>query len=104
MLVIYVEEIPILRKRPRRRNRLDVVFDVLGVVEAGVDRPTKIMFAANISWVVLKEILSDLQKRGLIEVMSKGGRTHVKITARGKEMLNAYREFESVLEEERLSA
>jgi len=39
-----------VRPVSRRRSRLDIVLAVLSAVGRGVDRPTRIMYASNLSW------------------------------------------------------
>ncbi|GAG54306.1 unnamed protein product [marine sediment metagenome] len=47
--------------------------DILRAVRKGVKKPTRIMYAANISWNVLKDILKSLISAGFImEIESKG--------------------------------
>ncbi|MEM2454854.1 MAG: winged helix-turn-helix domain-containing protein, partial [Candidatus Bathyarchaeia archaeon] len=52
--------------------------------------PTRIMFAANLSWKTLNEILTDLEERGLIEQRTIGGRRLFFITEGGKRVLKAF--------------
>jgi predicted transcriptional regulator len=86
---------------PGRRSRLDLVLKVLGVVTDGVDKPTRIMYAANLSWKPTQRILNSLVQQGLLreiedtgskrtkkryEITEKGSRV-VQYFSRGKELL-----------------
>ncbi len=44
----------------RRRSKLDIVLIVLGAVRRGMDKPTRIMYAANLSWKPTQKILDNL--------------------------------------------
>jgi len=71
----------------KRRSKLEIYIDVLRVIERGIHKPTKIMFAANISWKPLNEILVNLERQGLIERKTVGNRTLILITEKGKRIL-----------------
>ena len=49
-----------------RRSRLQIYLDILSVVKSNVDKPTKIMHEANISWGVLNKILVHMISLGLM--------------------------------------
>lgn len=51
---------------PRRRSRLDIMLNVLSVVGDGVDKPTRIMYAANLSYRLTERILRSLVRQGLL--------------------------------------
>lgn len=70
-----------------RRSKLEIYVDVLRIIERGVSKPTRIMFAANISWKPLNEILANLERQGLIERKTVRNRTLVFITEKGKRIL-----------------
>ena len=58
---------------PGRRSRLDLVLKVLGVVTDGVDKPTRIMYAANLSWKPTQRILNSLVQQGLLREIEDTG-------------------------------
>ena len=70
-----------------RRSKLDIQLEVLKAVRAGVDKPTRIMYAAKISWNPVRKILDRLVDRGLVSVITDNGGTSSKrryeITERG---------------------
>ncbi|MEM1556843.1 MAG: winged helix-turn-helix domain-containing protein [Candidatus Bathyarchaeia archaeon] len=71
----------------KKRSKLEIYIDVLRIIKSGVNKPTRIMYAANLSWRTLKKVISDLEKRGLIECENIGDRTQIFITERGKRVL-----------------
>ena len=74
-----------------RRSRLEIYFDILRVVERGVDKPTKIMYSTNLSWKTLNQILSLLISRGFLreEPVKTSKRYH--ITKKGHNALSYHR-------------
>ena len=52
----------------KRRSRLEISLDILSAVMEGVDKPTRIMYAANLSWRPTMRIISSLVEQGLLEV------------------------------------
>jgi len=71
----------------KRRSKLEIYIDVLRIIERGIHKPTRIMFAANISWKPLTEILANLERQGLIERKTAENRTLIFITEKGKRIL-----------------
>ena len=75
-----------------RRSKLDIQLDVLNAVREGEDKPTRIMYAANMSWNSMKKILDRLVDGGLLSVISTTGgklvRRRYEITEKGISVLN----------------
>ena len=61
-----------------RRSKLDIQLEVLKAVRAGVDKPTRIMYATNMSWAPVRKILDRLVDRGLVSVITDNGETRTK--------------------------
>jgi len=80
-----------------RRSKLEIMLKVLEAVREGVDKPTRIMYAANMSWNPTQEVLARLVEDGLIRVTEEsGGRRSKKryeITEKGA---NVIRYFQGV--------
>jgi len=49
-----------------RRSRFEIYVDILNEIMDGVNKPTKIMYGANLSYKPLKEILHSMLDQGLI--------------------------------------
>ncbi|MEM2341531.1 MAG: winged helix-turn-helix domain-containing protein [Candidatus Bathyarchaeia archaeon] len=81
----------------RRRSKLEIYIDILKIIERGVNKPTRVMFAANISWKPLNEILTNLERQGLIERKNVRNRTLVFITEKGKRILRTLETISSEL-------
>ena len=77
-----------------RRSKLDIQLEVLKAVREGVDKPTRIMYAANMSWNPVRKILDSLVDGGLLSVISNtvGNRAkrRYEITEKGVSVLNYF--------------
>jgi len=78
----------------RRRTRLEIMLNVLGAVHDGVDKPTRIMYAANMSWNPTKKILEKLVGEGFLEVYEepsgKRSKKRYQITEKGIKVLRYF--------------
>jgi predicted transcriptional regulator len=67
---------------------------VLEAIRDGVDKPTRIMYAANMSWNPTQEVLAKLVEEGLIWVTDEpGGRRskkRYKITEKGANVIRYF--------------
>lgn len=86
-----------------RRSKLELFLDVLEAVMKGTEKPTRIMYEANLSWTVLNEILSSLVVQDLLEMidmsMSRDRRNNrvYRITKKGETVVRFYRGAERLL-------
>ena len=67
-----------------RRSRLDIYFDILEVIQRGIQRPTRIMYKTNLSWTTLQEMFNTLIERGFILIEIDGKMKRYSITEKGK--------------------
>lgn len=90
----------------QRRSRLELYLDVLEAVKDGKDKPTRIMYRANLSWTSLKDILSSLISRDLVEEIdmteSRDKRTKkvYRVTEKGNHLIRYFHRAEQLLEVE----
>ena len=77
-----------------RRSKLNIQLEVLKAVREGVDKPTRIMYAANMSWNPVRKILDSLVDGGLLSVISntvgKRAKRRFEITEKGVYVLNYF--------------
>ncbi|MGD0396450.1 MAG: winged helix-turn-helix domain-containing protein [Nitrososphaerales archaeon] len=78
------------RKSPARRSELEIKMDVLRVVSSGIDRPTQIMYKANLSWIALQSNLKSLVKSNFLREEDLGSRKRYELTQHGFEILGTY--------------
>lgn len=86
-----------------RRSRFEIYVDILNEIMGGVDKPTKIMYGANLSYKPLKEILRSMLDQGLITEnagSSKDKRTKVtyELTTKGVNVVRYYSKAKNLIE------
>lgn len=69
--------------------------DILACIKAGAEKPTQIMYKANLSWASLKEHLLVLEQGKLLATVEYGERRRYELTDRAIAILMSY---EKVLE------
>jgi predicted transcriptional regulator len=76
----------------RKRNRLEIIKDILQVVreKSGRIKPTHILYKSNLSYQMMESYLSELIGKGfLTEGKNKNGKTYF-ITEKGLNYLSKY--------------
>jgi predicted transcriptional regulator len=79
-----------------RRSHLEIRMDILSCVKAGIEKPTQIMYKANLSWTALQEHLTALEEGDLIQTTEYGNRRRYALTEKALAVLMTY---QKVLEE-----
>ena len=93
---------------PKRRSKLDIILNVLSTVKNGVNKPTRIMYATNLSWRPTQKILDSLVKQDLIlEVVNTRSRRSKKkyeITEKGINILRYFEGAKDLIDLDKLLA
>ncbi len=74
----------------QRRSKLEAAIDVLAAVESGIQKPTHLMYRANLSWASLQENVNALMRSGLIREASLAGHKRYEVTDKGERVLRNY--------------
>ena len=78
----------------QRRSKLDIMMTVLGAIKDGVEKPTRIMYTANMSWNSTQKVFEDLLEQDLIYVTEEPGLKRAKkryhITEKGLNVLQYF--------------
>jgi predicted transcriptional regulator len=85
------------KRFPERRSRMETFCDVLRVLGACPLKPTHIMYKANLSWNVMHECLTVLEKRDLVAQDIEKGAKMFHLTPQGFEVLGQFLEIRSDL-------
>jgi predicted transcriptional regulator len=84
-----------------RRSQLEIRLNILSAVKDGVDKPTRIMYAANMSWKPVQRILSHLVEQGLLEVRmnteSRQSKRRYALTDKGANVLDYFEKAKEIL-------
>ena len=62
--------------------------DILRVIGAGAEKPTHIMYRANLSWIVMQQYIKSLEAHGLVIADSDQGKRLYHLTEKGFEISN----------------
>lgn len=85
-----------------RRSKLDITLSVLSSVKDGVDKPTRIMYASNLSWTPTQRILASLVSQGLLREIQVSGtrrsRIRYEITEKGVNVLDYFRGADEIID------
>ncbi len=76
-----------------RRSHLEIRMDILSCVKAGAEKPTQIMYKANLSWTALKEHLTALEDGGLLAPVEYGSRRRYELTDKAMTVLMSYKKI-----------
>jgi predicted transcriptional regulator len=84
-----------------RRSKLEIRLKILAAVKQGVDKPTRIMYAANMSWKPVQLMLSHLVEQGLllevIDTGNKQSKRRYQITEKGEKILDYFEKAKDIL-------
>lgn len=85
----------------RRRSRLDIILSVLSAVRDGVDKPTRIMYATNLSWRPTQSVLRFLVQQGLLVEVREGrerrSKVRYRLTEKGFEVVNYFEKAKDLI-------
>ena len=75
---------------------METVCDILRAIAAGTEKPTHIMYKANLSWTVMQGYVSSLEAQGLVIADLDQGKRLYHLSEKGFQILS---QFESIREE-----
>jgi predicted transcriptional regulator len=85
----------------KRRSKLEIILTILSAVKQGVDKPTRIMYAANMSWKPVQRMLTHLVEQGLLlEVLntdSRQSKRRYQITEKGEKILDYFEKAKDIM-------
>ena len=73
-----------------RRSKMETYCDIVKAIGAGAEKPTHIMYRANLSWTVMQGYIKDLESQGLIVSHESDGKRLYKLTEKGFMLLKQY--------------
>ncbi len=92
---------PIDSSPSERRSKLDIMITVLKSIREGMDKPTRIMYAANMSWNSTQKVFDDLIRQELIFITEEPGTRRAKkryhLTDKGINVLEYFRGAQTLL-------
>ena len=93
---MYKEKYTINTKQRKRRDRLQIMAEILEIAKNG-SLKTQIMYRANLSFAQLNEYLNFLLEVKLLEAINQGGKGMYRTTMKGTEFLQNYFKIRDLL-------
>jgi len=82
----------------KKRERLEIIKDILQTVQSSRKiKPTRLLYASNLSPQMFKDYISELQEKGFIEDFEEKKKKYFVLTTKGQEYLMKYRELSSFI-------
>ena len=72
---------------------MELRMDILRAMASGDEKPTKIMYRANVCWQTLNECLADLEAGSMLSCVPAGSRRRYRLTEKGTKVVLAYEEL-----------
>jgi len=85
------------KKMAHRRSRLEISLDVLRALKKGIAKPTRVMYDASLSWILLQDILASLTTQGFVEaydfthLRDKRSSVGYRLTQKGEKVISYFR-------------
>jgi len=73
-----------------RRSRIETFFDVLCTIGSGIEKPTHIMYKANLSWTIMQIYTDSLIRKGLVVFEESEGKKRYRLTDKGRQVMQQY--------------
>lgn len=73
-----------------RRSKMETYCEIVKAVGAGAQRPTHIMYKANLSWSVMQDYVKNLESNGIVASAVVEGKRVYQLTQKGFTLLNKY--------------
>ena len=73
-----------------RRSRIETFFDVLCTIGSGIEKPTHIMYRANLSWTIMQAYTESLIRKGLVVFDESDGKRRYRLTEKGRQVMQQY--------------
>jgi len=90
-----------------RRSRLDIILSVLSAIRDGAEKPTRIMYASNLSWGPIQKILASLVEQELVtefvEERGKRSKRRFLINEKGLSVIDYFAKADSLFDMEILT-
>ncbi|MHB2035629.1 MAG: winged helix-turn-helix domain-containing protein [Nitrososphaerales archaeon] len=73
-----------------RRSRMETFCDILRAIGAGAEKPTHIMYKANLSWTVMQIYIKSLETQGLVIANADQGKRLYHLSEKGFQLLSQF--------------
>jgi len=87
-----------------RRSKLEIFIDILMIIQNGTNKPTRIMYGANLSWKHMQKILKSMVFHGLLREIytrdshDKRTKKRYEITPKGAKVVRYFNRRKNLIE------
>ncbi len=82
-----------------RRSRLQISIEILNAISSGEQKPTRLMYACNLSWKSIRDSLGLLVAKGYVDELSENEkRKRYRITSKGGDVLSYYSGLQDLIQ------
>jgi len=81
---------PQQQQQLNRRSRMETFCDILRAIGSGAQKPTHIMYKANLSWTVMQDYIKALEAQGLVVSDNEEGKRLYRLSQKGFQLLNQF--------------
>jgi predicted transcriptional regulator len=81
---------PMSQTQLNRRSKMETYCDILRAIGAGAEKPTHILYKANLSWTVMQGYIRALETQGLVVSQDDDGKRLYHLTDKGFQLLNQF--------------
>jgi predicted transcriptional regulator len=81
---------PLQQQQLNRRSRMETFCDILRAIGGGAEKPTHIMYKANLSWTVMQSYIKSLEAQGLVISNDVEGKKMYRLSEKGFQVLNQF--------------
>ena len=82
-----------------KRSRLQISIDILNAISSGEQKPTRLMYACNLSWNTIRDSLGLLVTKGYVDELSENEkRKRYSITSSGMDVLRYYSGLQDLIQ------
>jgi len=69
---------------------METLCDIVKAIGAGAEKPTHIMYKANLSWTVMQSYIKELETQSIVYSQDSDGKRIYKLTEKGYLLLKQY--------------
>jgi predicted transcriptional regulator len=69
---------------------METFCDILRAIGSGAEKPTHIMYKANLSWTVMQAYIRSLESQGLVTSTDVDGKKTYRLSEKGYQVLNQF--------------
>lgn len=81
---------PMSQTQLNRRSKMETYCDILRAIGAGAEKPTHILYKANLSWTVMQGYIRALEAQALVVSQDDDGKRLYHLTDKGFQLLNQF--------------